>query len=80
LKNGKTRLAKAWVFRRNNLYRAALCRPVVHQEVFGMNDGDILELIESRRSIGSFLNKEVPHIDSSNMEVNWLRQLMRTRT
>ncbi|RIE15638.1 hypothetical protein SMC1_09760 [Candidatus Cryosericum septentrionale] len=62
------------------MYRAALFRPVVHQEVFGMNDGDILELIESRRSIGSFLNREVPRIDSSNMEVNWLRQLMRTRT
>ena len=79
MKNGKTRLAKAWVFRRNNLYRAALCRPVVHQEVFGMNDGDILELIESRRSIGSFLHKEVPRIDSSKMYVKWLRKLMRKR-
>ena len=45
-----------------------------------MNDEDILELIESRRSIGSSLNKEVPRIDSYNMEVNWLSQLMRTRT
>jgi hypothetical protein len=52
------------------LYRAAKRRPVVHQEVFGMNDADILELTESRRSVGSFLNKEVPRIDSSNMEVN----------
>jgi hypothetical protein len=62
------------------LYRAAKRRPVVHQEVFSMNDEDILELIQSRRSIGSFLNKEVPRIDSSNMEVNWLCKLMRTRT
>jgi len=43
------------------LYRTAKRRPVVHQEVFGMNDGDILELIKSRRSIRSFLNKEVPN-------------------
>jgi hypothetical protein len=59
------------------LYRAAKRRPVVHQEMFSSNDADILKLIESRRSIGSLLNKEVPRIDSSNMEVNWLRKLMR---
>ena len=59
------------------MYQAAKRRPVVRQEVFGVNDEDILELIEGRRSIGSFVNKELPRIDSSKMEVNWLRKLMR---
>jgi len=62
------------------LYQAAKRRPVVRQEVFGVNDEDILELIEGRRSIGSFVNKELPRIDSSKMEVNWLRKLMRKCT